>query len=162
MLHILANCTKVFHDIPFHWVLGKRPYQFFMLMSMLTITLLKSRYSSLKLIQDHYPELFKFFRRVISELIWGKLQRSPSPLPTYLKSKRLVNTHISWSMCCKRFMQPEWVFWTVVACHWCIPVPLIDMLGPSWQGARMFGTKLIIVRSGWAAGGGGSCSYSPV
>ena len=72
-----------------------------MLMSMLTITLLKSGWSSLKLIQDHYPGLFQFFRGVILELIWGKLQRSPSPLPTYLKSKRLVNTHLSWSMCCK-------------------------------------------------------------
>ena len=84
----------------YQWMLRMETfqYQFFMLMSMLTITLLKSRYSSLKLIQDRYPELFTFFRAVILKLIWGKLQRSPSPLPTYLKSKRLVNTHVSWSV----------------------------------------------------------------
>ena len=59
-----------------------------------------------------------------------------------------------------RFMQPERVFWTVVACHWCILVPLIHMPGPPWQGARMFRKKLTIVRSGWAAGGGYSCPHS--
>ena len=78
-----------------------------MLMSMLAITLLKSGWSGLKLIQDHYPGLFQFFRGVILELIWGKLQRGPSPLPTYLKSKRLVNTHVNWSMCCKRYIAPR-------------------------------------------------------
>ena len=59
-----------------------------MLMSMLTITLLKTGCSNL----DHYLGLFQFFRGVnLKLIIWGKLQRSPSPLPTYLESKRLVN-----------------------------------------------------------------------
>ena len=43
-----------------------------MLISMVTTTFLKSRVTN------------------ILCLIWGKLQRGPSPLPTYLKIKRVI------------------------------------------------------------------------
>ena len=46
------------------------------------------------MIQDGFPGTFQKSHYFQSQLglcsIWGKLQRGPSPLPTYLKSKTLV------------------------------------------------------------------------
>ena len=72
-------------------------YQFFMLISMVTITFLKSGYCSLKLIQDQFKgfldELFLELTVVLCS-IWGKLQRGPLSIPNLPEKQKVSNTHI--------------------------------------------------------------------